>query len=93
MKTSQVRGGGLGETGPLQESSSAKGTEISSGGGTAQSGVSSDRDICRKFLGPQLVIVILTMQKEHRRKRLEKRHKEEDTELVDVLMVICEFRI
>ena len=44
-------------------------------------------------MGPQLVIVILTMQKEHRRKRLEKRHKGEDTELVDVLMVICEFRI
>ena len=44
-------------------------------------------------MGPQLVSVILTMQKEHRRKRLEKRHKEEDTELVDVLMVICEFRI
>ena len=45
--------------------------------------------LCRKFLGPELVIVILTMPSKSRKKRLKQRHpKKEDKEAVEVLMVI-----
>ena len=43
---------------------------------------------CRKLLGPELVIVILTMPSKNVKKRLQKRHpKKEDKEAVDLLMV------
>ena len=43
----------------------------------------------RKLLGPDLVIVILTMPREKIRKRLKERHpKKEDKKLIDILMVI-----
>ena len=46
------------------------------------------RDLVRKLLGPQLVIVILTMPQTQLRRRLQKRHfQKDDTKSVDVLMV------
>ena len=43
----------------------------------------------RKFLGPELVIVIPTMPRKDVKKRLKKRHpKKSDKWIVEVLMVI-----
>ena len=45
--------------------------------------------ICRKFLGPELVVVILTMPRKNVRKRLKKRHpKKTDKGIIKWLMVI-----
>ena len=44
--------------------------------------------MCRKFLGPELVVVILTMPRKDVKKRLEKRYpKIEDKATIDFLMV------
>ena len=44
--------------------------------------------VCRKFLGPELVIVILTMPSKNVKKRLKKRHpKKDDKKIIDWLMV------
>ena len=44
--------------------------------------------LSRKYLGPELVIVILTMSRENIKKRLQKRHpKKEDKETIDWMMV------
>ena len=44
--------------------------------------------LCRTFLGPELVIVILTMPRKNVKKRLKKRHpKKEDKKIIDWLMV------
>ena len=43
---------------------------------------------CRKLLGPELVIVMLTMPKENVRERLRKRHINENSDqLLDYFMV------
>ena len=45
--------------------------------------------LSRKFLGPELVIVILTMSRGNIEKRLQKRHpKREDKEIIDWMMVL-----
>ena len=45
--------------------------------------------LCRKLLGPELVIVMLTMSRKNRKKRLQKRHpNKEDENFIDEMMVI-----
>ena len=45
--------------------------------------------ICRKFLGPELVVVILTMPRKIVKKRLKKRHpKKTDKGIIKWLMVL-----
>ena len=45
--------------------------------------------MCRKFLGPELVIVMLKMPRKENKKRLKKRHpKKSDKMFIEWLMVI-----
>ena len=45
--------------------------------------------LIRKLLGPELVIVMLTMPEDQIKRRLQRRHfHKEDAKLVDILMVI-----
>ena len=53
------------------------------------SGEESHLSLIRKLLGPELVIVMLTMPEDQIKRRLQRRHfHKEDAKLVDILMVI-----
>ena len=81
----------MGETGLWLEWVSGKTSEISSGENISVKVYSLDHlslfYLLRKCLGPELVIVILTMQRKNIIKRIKQRHGE-DKDTIDWLMVI-----